>query len=119
MVQVSDLIQSYDKNWNMGDKNNSSNILCHELHHIPKNSYADERNSSNERLLAILYTSGSTGTPKGARILHSSAINRLKWQWTEFPYRKRDVCAFKVTYAEQYLISYLRFYIIKNQSLLE
>ena len=103
MVQISDLIQSYDSKWNMENRNNISNILCHELHHIPKNSYADERNSSNERLLAILYTSGSTGTPKGARVLHSGAINRLKWQWTEFPYKKGDVCAFKVTYAEQYL----------------
>ena len=101
MVQISDLIQSYDRKWN------SSNILCHELHHIPPNSCDDERSSSKDRLLAILYTSGSTGTPKGARILHSGAINRLKWQWTEFPYKKRDVCAFKVTYAEQYLIRHL------------
>ena len=107
MVQVSDVFQSYDRNWKMGDKNNSSNILCHELHHIPPNFCDDERNSSNDRLLAILYTSGSTGTPKGARILHSGAINRLKWQWSEFPYKKRDVCAFKVKRVEQYLVRHL------------
>ena len=101
MVQISDLIQSYDRKWN------GSNIRCHELHHIPPNSCDDERNSSNDRLLAILYTSGSTGTPKGARILHSGAINRLNWQWTEFPYKNRDVCAFKVAYVDPYLISHL------------
>ena len=93
MVQISDLIQSYDRKWNMGDKNSSSNILCHELHHTSTNSTGD-------RLLAILYTSGSTGIPKGARILHSGAINRLKWQWNEFPYQTRDVCAFKVSLVE-------------------
>ena len=54
----------------------------------------------NERLLAILYTSGSTGIPKGARILHSGAINRLRWQWNEFPYKEGDVCAFKVIQKE-------------------
>ena len=93
MVQVSDLIQSYDRKWN------SSNILCHELHHISPNSCVGE-NSAGDRLLAILYTSGSTGIPKGARILHSGAINRLKWQWNEFPYQTRDVCAFKVSLVE-------------------
>ena len=93
MVQIADSIQSYDRKWN------SSNILCHELHHISPNSCVGE-NSAGDRLLAILYTSGSTGIPKGARILHSGAINRLKWQWNEFPYQTRDVCAFKVSLVE-------------------
>ena len=100
MDQICDLIESYDCKWNMEDKKDSSNILCHELHHISTNSCDDERNSTGERLLAVLYTSGSTGIPKGARILHSGAINRLKWQWNEFPYQTRDVCAFKVNLVE-------------------
>ena len=57
----------------------------------------DASTNATNRLLAVLYTSGSTGRPKGARILHSSAINRLEWQWKEFPYRDDDVCVFKVT----------------------
>ena len=66
------------------------NIPCNRLHF--------NGSLNNDRLFAILYTSGSTGIPKGARILHTSAINRLKWQWEEFPYKEGDVCAFKVNY---------------------
>ena len=73
------------------------NIPCSSLRWKHPNACNDE---TNDRLLAVLYTSGSTGTPKGARILHSSAINRLKWQWNEFPYKKGDVCAFKVIIAQ-------------------
>ena len=72
------------------------NIPCNRLHSNTKKSFNDEKCFNNERLLAILYTSGSTGVPKGARIMHSSAINRLNWQWDEFPYKEGDVCAFKV-----------------------
>lgn len=34
----------------------------------------------------VLYTSGSTGVPKGVRLPHAVILNRLKWQWDEFPY---------------------------------
>jgi long-subunit acyl-CoA synthetase (AMP-forming) len=74
------------------------NIPCSRLHFNGKKSCNDESSLSNDRLFAILYTSGSTGVPKGARILHTAAINRLKWQWEEFPYKQGDVCAFKVNY---------------------
>ena len=84
------MIQTTDSKWNMVAELDE-NILC-----SPKKSYYDEKGFDNERLLAILYTSGSTGVPKGARIMHSSAINRLNWQWDEFPYKEGDVCAFKV-----------------------
>ena len=68
-------------------------------------------NTSSGRLLAVLYTSGSTGRPKGARILHSSAINRLEWQWKEFPYRDEDMCVFKVTL----LVFFVTDYIVYNK----
>ncbi len=55
-----------------------------------------DENIVKNRLLAVLYTSGSTGRPKGARILHTGAINRLEWQWKDFPYRDEDICVFKV-----------------------
>ena len=79
----------------MGD-GSDKNIPCSQLHLNAQNVCIDENHLANDRLLAILYTSGSTGVPKGARILHSGAVNRLRWQWTEFPYRKQDVCMFKV-----------------------
>ena len=78
----------------MGDEIDK-NIPCSSLHW--KQQYAcNQATYPTDRLFAVLYTSGSTGIPKGARILHSGAINRLKWQWHEFPYKKGDVCAFKV-----------------------
>ena len=70
---------------------------------------------SNGRLFAVLYTSGSTGIPKGARIMHKGVINRLKWQWNEFPYQNGDVCAFKVIAR---IYSYFSFYVNKKFSIL-
>lgn len=51
-------------------------------------------NISNDRcfdgghadIALVLYTSGSTGSPKGARIPHSACLNRILWQFQEFPY---------------------------------
>ena len=95
--QICDLIQSHGFSKSISEDDAEKNIPCHRLLHCK------EKNSggSNDRLLAILYTSGSTGIPKGARILHTGAINRLKWQWNEFPYKTGDVCAFKVIQNKQ------------------
>ena len=73
----------------------------------------DDENTVKNRLLAVLYTSGSTGRPKGARILHTGAINRLDWQWKEFPYRAEDICVFKVTFD---LVFFVRDYIIMSKT---
>jgi amino acid adenylation domain-containing protein len=43
-----------------------------------------------DRLAIVLYTSGSTGVPKGVRLTHGNILNRLRWQWHEFPYTDDD-----------------------------
>ncbi|CAL8104334.1 unnamed protein product [Orchesella dallaii] len=50
-----------------------------------------------ERAAIILYTSGSSGEPKGVRLGHRAVMNRLSWQWQEFPYTPDEVCAFKTS----------------------
>ena len=94
IFQICDLIQSFDSKWTVEDEFDK-NIPCSSLHWKQQNE-CNQGTCPTDRLLAVLYTSGSTGVPKGARILHSGAINRMKWQWNEFPYQKGDVCAFKV-----------------------
>uniref|UniRef100_A0A1B6HWT7 Carrier domain-containing protein n=1 Tax=Homalodisca liturata TaxID=320908 RepID=A0A1B6HWT7_9HEMI len=49
-------------------------------------------------LAVVLYTSGSTGVPKGVRLPHAVVLNRLRWQWREFPFSPTEqVCVFKTT----------------------
>ena len=86
------MIQSHGLN-SIADNEAEMNIPCSRLFQSKRKN----DDFPDERLLAILYTSGSTGIPKGARILHKGAINRLRWQWNEFPYIEEDVCVFKVT----------------------
>lgn len=48
----------------------------------------------------VLYTSGSTGTPKGARIPHSACLNRIIWQFQEFPYAATEtIGVFKTVFS--------------------
>ncbi|PNF43301.1 hypothetical protein B7P43_G14455 [Cryptotermes secundus] len=50
----------------------------------------------NTSLALVLYTSGSTGIPKGVRLPHQVVLNRLQWQWREFPYGPEEhTCVFK------------------------
>jgi amino acid adenylation domain-containing protein len=44
----------------------------------------------------VLFTSGSTGTPKGVVGTHQGLINRLQWQWREYPAHPDDVIAQRV-----------------------
>ncbi|KAF4531412.1 hypothetical protein B566_EDAN009654 [Ephemera danica] len=51
---------------------------------------------STERIATVLYTSGSTGSPKGVRLPHRAVLNRLRWQWREFPFTDDEqTCVFK------------------------
>ncbi len=48
-------------------------------------------------LLSIIYTSGSSGQPKGVCITHQTALNRLTWQWAEFPFGSDERGCFKTS----------------------
>ncbi|XP_068234684.1 beta-alanyl-bioamine nonribosomal peptide synthetase ebony [Palaemon carinicauda] len=50
---------------------------------------------TGDTIMTVLYTSGSTGVPKGVRVPHKAALNRLAWQWENFPYYEDEVCCFK------------------------
>ena len=92
---------------NIEFKDDVENLAANESLRSKPSSIGD-----NERLFAVLYTSGSTGKPKGARILHKSALNRLKWQWTTFPYRSDDVCVFKVQKYPYWVLTYFISYLV-------
>ncbi|XP_011165813.1 tyrocidine synthase 1 [Solenopsis invicta] len=52
----------------------------------------------SNQLAIVLYTSGSTGIPKGVLIPHATVLNRLQWQWREFPYADdEERCVFKTS----------------------
>ncbi|MEM7802103.1 MAG: amino acid adenylation domain-containing protein, partial [Chloroflexota bacterium] len=63
-------------------------------HHSTENLELD---LSSESPLYILYTSGSTGVPKGVVGHHRGALNRLSWNWREYPFIEEEVCCQKTT----------------------
>jgi len=50
----------------------------------------------------LLFTSGSTGRPKGVICTHRGIVNRLRWQWSRFPYHAGELCCLRaaVTFAD-------------------
>ncbi|CAH1789321.1 unnamed protein product [Owenia fusiformis] len=54
-------------------------------------------NGRKSELASVLYTSGSTGTPKGVKLTHRNIMNRLMWQWREFPFDDDDIGCHKTS----------------------
>ncbi|XP_077302857.1 nonribosomal peptide synthetase ebony [Arctopsyche grandis] len=76
---------SYNKLMDESDNQSESNV--------PE---IESLTQTTENLAIVLYTSGSTGIPKGVRLPHDIILNRLQWQFNEFPYSKTEkICIFK------------------------
>lgn len=55
--------------------------------------------SSGDSILNIIFTSASTGKPKGVMTSVSSVVNRLEWEWRQFPFADTDVMSHHKSYA--------------------
>ncbi|NNE95749.1 MAG: amino acid adenylation domain-containing protein [Acidimicrobiales bacterium] len=47
--------------------------------------------------MVLTFTSGSTGVPKGVKVHHAGVMNRLRWQWREYPVVDDEVFPAKTT----------------------
>lgn len=55
--------------------------------------------SSEDSILNIIFTSASTGKPKGVMTSVKAVINRLEWEWKQFPFVATDVMSHHKSYA--------------------
>lgn len=85
VVNVRKLIEKMDIDEDDGQLHEHSNLAD------------DEMIIRQPRLMAVLYTSGSTGLPKGVQITHQMAMNRICWQWNQFPFQSGDVGCLKTS----------------------
>ena len=58
---------------------------------------SDSEMLKQQTLMSMIYTSGSTGKPKGVCITHKSVMNRIFWQWEEYPFHIDEVTCFKTS----------------------
>ncbi|WP_407977219.1 amino acid adenylation domain-containing protein [Brucella pseudogrignonensis] len=45
-----------------------------------------------DKIAALIYTSGSTGRPNGVEFTMEAMLNRLHWQWEEYPFQQQEKC---------------------------
>lgn len=45
-----------------------------------------------DQIAALIYTSGSTGRPNGVEFTMEAMLNRLHWQWKEYPFQQQEKC---------------------------
>ncbi len=55
--------------------------------------------SSGDSVLNIIFTSASTGKPKGVMTCVEAVVNRLEWEWRQFPFADTDVMSHHKSYA--------------------
>ena len=54
-------------------------------------------NTDQNPVVAVYFTSGSTGVPKGVPLRARNILNRLMWQWHQFPYTDNEVACQKTS----------------------
>ncbi|XP_023021486.2 beta-alanyl-bioamine nonribosomal peptide synthetase ebony [Leptinotarsa decemlineata] len=60
----------------------------------------DDNCRVQQDIAIVLYTSGSTGKPKGVRLPQTAIMNRLQWQFQQFPFGENEsVCVSKTALA--------------------
>lgn len=55
--------------------------------------------SNGDSILNIIFTSASTGKPKGVMTCVKAVVNRLEWEWKQFPFMDTDVMSHHKSYA--------------------
>lgn len=55
--------------------------------------------SNGDSILNVIFTSASTGKPKGVMTSVRAVVNRLEWEWKQFPFLDTDVMSHHKSYA--------------------
>lgn len=89
---ISDKALSVEHNPNLA-KTLIYSQLCDDVAHTDTKTVEVKQ----EDTFCLMYTSGSTGLPKGVHLPHRALLNRLFWQWSQFPFQEDDVCCLKTS----------------------
>ena len=91
-------ITEKDTTWSRYNVLNLDELLA-EAANLIEDILADQEYTikCSSKLAIVIYTSGSTGVPKGVRLSHRALLNRLIWQWKQFPFCNGDIGCFKTS----------------------